>query len=95
MNNTLRKPSCFYTYLLECSDGTYYCGWTNDSARRLAAHNSGRGSKYTRSRRPVRIVYLENCSSRNEAMRREAEIKKMTRQQKEKMILSIQDPAPK
>ena len=81
-----------YTYLLRCADDSYYCGWTNNPAGRLAAHNSGRGSKYTRSRRPVRMVYLECCSSRNEAMRREAEIKKLTRQQKEKLILSIPDP---
>ena len=92
MNNAGLQPSGFYTYLLECSDGTYYCGWTNNPAGRLAAHNSGRGSKYTRSRRPVRMVYLECCSSRNEAMRREEKKKKLTRQQKEKLILSIPDP---
>ena len=46
-----------YTYLLRCADGTLYCGWTNDLAARLAAHNSGKGAKYTRARRPVRLVY--------------------------------------
>ena len=91
MNNAVMQPSGFFTYLLECSDGTYYCGWTNNPSGRLAAHNSGMGSKYTRSRRPVRMVYLESCSSRNEAMRREAEIKKMTRQQKAELILSVPD----
>ena len=92
MNNAGLQPSGFYTYLLECSDGTYYCGWTTDPARRLAEHNNGTGSRYTRSRRPVRLVYLKSLLSRNEAMRREAEIKKLTRQQKEKLILSIPDP---
>ena len=92
MNNAVLQSSGFYTYLLECSDGTYYCGWTNNPARRLEAHNNGRGSKYTRSRRPVRLVYLECCSSRNEAMHRETEIKKMTRQQKAELILSVPDP---
>ena len=48
-----------YTYLLECSDGTLYCGWTNDLEKRVKAHNSGRGAKYTKSRRPVRLVWYE------------------------------------
>ncbi|MBQ6059834.1 MAG: GIY-YIG nuclease family protein [Clostridia bacterium] len=86
-------PGCgYFTYLLKCADGTYYCGWTNNPARRLKAHNSGSGSRYTRSRRPVRLVYLECFSSRNEAMRREAGIKKLTRQQKEALIRSMPDP---
>ena len=75
-----------YTYLLECSDGTLYCGWTTDPERRLAEHNSGRGSKYTRSRRPVRMVYLEACRTHREAMHRETEIKKMSRIQKNMLI---------
>ena len=92
MNKEANSRRGYYTYLLECSDGTYYCGWTTNPAGRLKAHNSGRGSKYTRSRRPVRMIYQESYSSRNEAMHREAEIKKMTRQQKAELVLSMPDP---
>ena len=92
MNNAVLQPSGFFTYLLECSDGTYYCGWTTDPARRLAEHNNGTGSRYTRSRRPVRLVYLKSLLSRNEAMRLEAAIKKMTRRQKSELIQSVPDP---
>jgi len=75
-----------YAYLLECGDGTLYCGWTNDPERRLQAHNAGTGSRYTRARRPVRMVYLESFDTRREAMRREARIKRMTRAQKLALI---------
>ena len=59
-----------YTYLLECSDGTLYCGWTNDLEKRVKAHNSGRGAKYTKSRRPVRLVWYETFETKEEAMHR-------------------------
>jgi len=75
-----------YTYILECSDGTYYCGYTNDIDKRLAAHNSGRGAKYTRGRGPVRLVYLEAFETKEEAMSREFHIKQLTRVQKEELI---------
>ncbi len=75
-----------YCYILECSDGSYYTGWAIDPARREKAHNAGRGAKYTRSRRPVHLVYTEEMPGRGEAMRREAQIKKMTREKKEKLI---------
>ncbi len=71
-----------YTYLVECADGTLYCGWTTDPEKRLAAHNAGKGSKYTRSRRPVRLVYLESFSSKHDAMSRESEIKNWSRGRK-------------
>lgn len=71
-----------YTYLLECSDHSLYCGWTNDLDRRLAAHNAGLGAKYTRSRRPVSLVYYEEFPTKEEAMRREAAIKKLSRCEK-------------
>ena len=74
------------TYLLRCSDGTLYCGWTNHLARRLEAHNAGKGAKYTRSRRPVQLVYQEAFSTRREAMVREAAIKKLSRKEKEQLI---------
>ena len=76
------------TYLLRCADGTYYCGWTNCIQKRLAAHNAGTGSKYTRARLPVTLAYLERLATRKEAMQREAAIKRMTRAEKEKLIQS-------
>ena len=75
-----------YTYLLECADKTLYCGWTNDLDRRVKAHNLGQGAKYTKPRRPVRLVYFEAFETKEEAMRREAAIKRLTRKQKEKLI---------
>ena len=74
------------TYILRCSDGTLYTGWTNNLEKRLQAHNNGQASKYTRSRRPVTLVYAENCHTRQEAMRREAQIKKLSRKTKEGLI---------
>ncbi|MDO4988272.1 MAG: GIY-YIG nuclease family protein [Synergistes sp.] len=71
-----------YTYILRCSDGTLYTGWTNDLKRRIAAHNAGNGAKYTRCRRPVEIYHFETFDTKEEAMRRECEIKKLTRKQK-------------
>jgi putative endonuclease len=71
-----------FVYLLRCADGSLYCGWTNDPQRRLRAHNEGRGAKYTRSRRPVALVWLERCGDRSAALRREREIKRMSREEK-------------
>ena len=75
-----------YTYILKCSDGTLYTGWTNDLTKRLKAHNDGRGARYTKTRRPVVLAYYESFSSKEEAMRREYEIKHMGRKKKEKLI---------
>lgn len=72
-----------YTYLLRCADSTLYCGWTNHLAERVEAHNAGRGAKYTRGRRPVSLVYFEVFDTKEEAMRREAAIKRMTKKEKE------------
>ena len=74
------------TYVLECSDGSLYCGWTNHLEHRLQAHNAGTGGKYTRSRRPVTLVYAERFDTKEEAMRREWEIKRLTRKAKIRMI---------
>ena len=63
-----------WVYMLECGDGSLYTGWTNDLARRLAAHQSGRGAKYTRGRAPVRLVYAEQCTDKSAALRREAAV---------------------
>ncbi len=75
-----------YTYIVRCADGTFYTGWTTDPARRVEAHNAGRGAKYCRARRPVTLVYLERFDTRQAAMRREWEIKQMSRRQKEELI---------
>ena len=77
-----------YTYLLRCADGTLYCGWTNDLEKRLAAHNSGKASKYTRSRLPVEIVWCETFETKQEAMSREAGIKRLSRQKKLTLLSS-------
>lgn len=71
-----------YTYMVRCADGSLYTGWTNDLKKRLAAHNAGTGAKYTKSRRPVELCYFETFDTREEAMRREAAIKGLTRAQK-------------
>ena len=82
-----------YIYIVECTDGTWYTGWTNDLVKRIAAHNSGRGAKYTRSRRPVRLVYSEEFETSVEAQRREYAVKRMTRQEKEALVAGcVEDP---
>lgn len=74
------------TYILKCSDGTLYTGWTNDIEKRLRAHNEGQGAKYTRGRTPVELVYLEDFETKQEAMKREAAIKKLTKEDKLRLI---------
>ena len=71
-----------YTYILKCADETLYCGWTNDLEKRLEAHNSGKGAKYTRSRLPVELIYYEEFETKEEAMSREYHIKKLPREKK-------------
>lgn len=75
-----------YTYMVKCSDGTLYTGWTTDLEHRVKTHNNGEGAKYTRSRRPVELVYYEEYVTKAEAIKREYAIKKLTRKQKEKLI---------
>lgn len=75
-----------YTYIVKCSDNTLYTGWTNDLEKRLKAHNEGRGAKYTKSRTPVVLVYYEEFPDKASAMRREYEIKKLSRREKEMLI---------
>lgn len=74
-----------YVYIVRCADDTYYTGWTSDVAGRVAAHNAGRGGRYTRARRPVTLVYQEEAADRRAAMKREAAIKRYTREQKERL----------
>ena len=75
-----------YTYKLLCADGTYYTGWTNQIRKRIRAHNSGKGAKYTKGRGPLKLVYLEISDTKEAAMKREAAIKKLTRREKEALI---------
>jgi putative endonuclease len=77
--------SC-YCYIVECADGTFYTGWTTDPERRVSQHNKGIGAKYTSTRRPVKLVYLETLPNRTEAMKRELAIKKMKRAQKSRLV---------
>jgi putative endonuclease len=75
-----------FTYILECADGTLYVGWTTDLEGRLRAHNAGRGGRYTRGRRPVRLAYFEEYSTRREARRREAALRRLSRPMKLRLI---------
>ena len=77
--------ACF-CYILECADGSYYTGWTTDPERRANQHNAGHGARYTRARRPVRLVYVEELPDRSSAMKRELQIKNLGRKRKEKLI---------
>ncbi|MBO4852456.1 MAG: GIY-YIG nuclease family protein [Schwartzia sp.] len=75
-----------YVYIVECADGSLYTGWTNDLEKRIAAHNAGRGARYTRSRRPVRLRYYETFDEKNEALRRECALKKLTHEEKRALV---------
>lgn len=75
-----------YTYILRCGDGTYYTGWTNDLEKRVRTHNQGRGGKYTRARTPVELAYYETFETKEEAMSREAAIKRLPRKEKEALV---------
>ena len=72
--------------MLSCADGSLYTGWTNDLAKRLENHQAGKGAKYTRGRLPVTLAYYETYETESEARKRECAIKKLSRQQKEKLI---------
>lgn len=75
-----------YIYILKCNDNTLYTGWTTDLDKRLEVHNTGKGAKYTKARLPVTLVYYEQFPTKAEAMKREAEIKRLSRKQKLKLI---------
>jgi len=75
-----------FVYIVCCSDGTYYTGYTPDLKKRLKAHNEGKGARYTRGRGPVRLVWFEESRDLNEALKREYDIKEMTRKEKEELV---------
>ncbi|MFY9174805.1 MAG: GIY-YIG nuclease family protein [Peptococcia bacterium] len=72
----------YYVYIVKCRDNSLYTGWTTDLEKRLSKHNQGLGSKYTRSRKPVTLVYYEVLASKSEAMKREWYIKSLSREEK-------------
>ena len=75
-----------FTYILKCKDGTYYTGWTNNLEKRVKDHNDGNGAKYTKTRRPVELIYHEIFETKEEAMRREYAIKRLSRAEKELLV---------
>ena len=75
-----------YVYVLRCGDGSLYTGWTNDLEQRLAAHQSGKGAKYTRGRLPIEMVYFEEMPDKSAALKRENELKKLKKAEKELLI---------
>ena len=75
-----------YTYIVRCRDGTLYTGWTKNLEKRIEAHNSGKGARYTKSRRPVKLVYYEEFETKEEAMSREYAIKHMKKNKKEMLL---------
>ena len=84
----------FYVYMLACSDGSLYTGYTADFERRLARHRSGRGSRYVASRLPVSLAYIEEVASKKRAMRREYEIKRLGRKEKLRLCRAQKKPRP-
>ncbi len=75
-----------YTYIVKCKDGSLYTGWTTDIEKRIKAHNAGKGAKYTKTRRPVELMYYEVSGTKEEAMSREYAIKHMPRAKKLRLI---------
>ena len=89
----MENQSTWIIYILECSDNTFYTGITKDVAKRFAAHQAGKGAKYTRSHTPMSVVYTEYQTSRSEASKREGIIKQLTRQQKMKLLEAYKELA--
>ena len=87
----MRKARACWVYVLECGDGSYYTGWTNDLAKRVRAHQTGKGGKYTRSRLPVRLIKRWRAKDRSAAMGKEAMFKALSRKEKEKRLGSERD----
>ena len=75
-----------FVYMLRCRDGSLYTGWTNNLEKRIKSHQNGKGAKYTKARRPVCLVYSESFATKEEAMRREWELKHMTKAAKEALV---------
>jgi len=85
-HHVVASESSWFVYIIECSDGSFYTGITNDLERRQQQHNDGTASRYTRSRRPVVMRYHENCDSRSEALIRECSLRLLSRKEKEELV---------
>lgn len=81
-----RDAGVWFLYILRCGDGSFYTGVTTDIDRRFRAHQDGKASRFTRTRRPVDLVYQEVCGTRSQALSRECAVKSMSRQRKEKLV---------
>ena len=88
----MQMESIWYLYILRCKDDTLYTGITTDVEKRLEAHRSGRGAKYTRGRAPLELVYRENCGSHSDALKREHQIKALSREDKQKLVENQGNP---
>lgn len=75
----------FFCYLLQCADGSFYTGWTTDPPRRERQHNAGRGARYTRTHRPVKLVYVEEVADKSAALKRERALKRLSHAQKARL----------
>ncbi|MCJ7566423.1 MAG: GIY-YIG nuclease family protein, partial [Anaerolineales bacterium] len=85
----------YFCYIIECADGSFYTGWSTNPVRRLKEHSAGRGARYTRVRRPLRLVYTERQPDRSAAQRRELKIKRLSHTRKEALIItSAMEEAP-
>lgn len=89
MMRSKRSAEGVYVYMVECADGTFYTGWTVDVKTRLEAHNAGKGARYTRSRRPVRLVYRETVPTRSSALKREAALRRLSHAAKQSLADSV------
>jgi putative endonuclease len=85
---TIKKNIPWFIYIIRCADNTLYTGISNHLEKRIASHNSGNGAKYTKGRGPVKLVYKEKSTNKSSASKREAEIKKLTKKEKLKLITS-------
>ncbi|MDP8253253.1 MAG: GIY-YIG nuclease family protein [Candidatus Kaelpia aquatica] len=88
MSKKIKRSGSFYVYILECSDGTFYTGYTKNIEARIGLHSSGKGAKYTRDRRPVKLAWVKEYKYFKRAFMRELEIKRMSRKKKEELVRS-------
>jgi len=82
----MKMENTWYLYILRCKDGTFYTGITTDVEKRFQTHQSGKGAKYTRGRRPLELAYREQCGTHSDALKREIQIKRLSREQKQALI---------
>ncbi len=87
----MENSKAHVVYILECSDKTYYTGYTNDLEKRIAKHQTGKGAKYTRGRSPLKLMYAKGFATKEEAMKEEYRIKRLPRKEKEKLIVKGED----